>query len=384
MGVLLIIYIFFILLISLLITQKLSKFVKSNWVYWLMVAHYFFTLAYYYYVLKNGGDANMYYEQATLNQNIEINLELGTQVIIQIATFFVYYLNFSKIALFILFGFFGYIGFYYFVKMIWASNQNFKTKYVQIILFLPGFHFWTSALGKDSLIFMFLMLFFYTISRNRFNILLLVFSFIGIYLIRPHMAMVVLLSVSLAYLLTNPLKFDILKFFFLSVSVIAIYYLRDKVMQYVGIEKLDTETLIQQMDMYNSYGATNVSEDSSYVDVSNYSIPAKLFAYLFRPLFYDARSVLKFIVSVENLFILFLIYMWLKSINFRLFTWFAMLRMPYKIIAIYFLVGWFVLAMNMYNIGLAFRQKYMLLPLFFILMLGNNLYNQKPMKNVWH
>ena len=101
-----------------------------------------------------------------------------------------------------------------------------------------------------------------------------------------------------------------------------------------------------------------------------------MFAYLFRPLFIDAHSVLQLLASFENLFLLILIFKWLSSIKFKIRKWYKILKEPDKILFVYLIVGWIVLAASMYNLGLASRQKYMLLPVLFILIFRDLHYNK--------
>jgi len=371
------IYIPIILIIGFTLTHNVVKRTGVKLIYLFYIEHFVLSYFYYLFAQNNNADSNMYYRLAAEGGNLLESFGTDTKFIVFLATFFVK-IGFSKISLFFLFGLFGFIGAIYLIKML---DYNFRLKLfgfpmVFLILLLPGFHFWTSALGKDSIIFMSLMLFFYGLKKINKRYLLILLAFFLLAIIRPHLAMVMLIAIVLTLFFRNPLTYDFshifLGFIMLGLSILFLPYFLD----FINIDKLEMNAINEKIEFYTSYGASKTDNLNSYIDVRSYSLPNKMFAYLFRPLFFDANSILQLLASFENLFLLVLVFKWLKSIRFKVFTWYKLLRDTDKVLFIYLLVGWAVLSAGMYNLGLASRQKYMLLPVLFILIFKNLSYTK--------
>jgi len=367
------IYILIIIIIGFILTNRLVKEKKTKLIYLVYLEHLFFTYVYYLYSSNNSADANMYFSVATFNKNSFVEFGTGTDFIIYLASFFVK-LGFNKLALFYLFGFFGYIGFIYFMKMINipSSLKIFSIPISTIILLLPEFHFWTSALGKDSLMFLALMLFFWNYKKFPKNILNILLSILLIFLIRPHMGFIIMASVIISLLFKNPTKFKAKDFVLILIAVVVLLISLPFLKSFLNIDQFELEQMNERFNSFTNYGANQVDELNSYVDVRSYSLPLKMFAYFFRPLFFDAHSLLQLLASIENFIILLIIFKWLKTIKFNLIKWYRSLNNYDKTIFVYVIMGWIILSMGMYNLGLASRQKYMLLPLLFYLIINHN------------
>jgi hypothetical protein len=322
------------------------------------------------YVQVYGGDANMYYRQAENSDGLLEFFDKGTQSIIFVSTIFVQYLKFTKITLFFLFGFVGYLGHIMFYLLLGRKPYFIgKLNIKNILVLLPAFHFWTSALGKDSLFYFLIMLFVFGLAYRKLIYILL--SLVLMYLLRPHMAALAVMSIGMTFIFSNPLKTgvtQVLVLLFLTlVSILLLPDLKD----FLGVDAIDNQSITNTMEFYNNYGARYAGGSSSYVDTTSYNLVQKLFSYMFRPLFYDARSILQFVISFENLFLLVLMFNWFIKIRFKIIRWFFNLALLEKILFWYVLGSWVILAANMYNLGLASRQKYMILPVLFLLMFAN-------------
>lgn len=366
------VYIILIFLLGLFISSQTAKRLKGNFIYLVFLVHMLFSYLYYLYAKTTSADSNMYYAKALTIDNPWEYFGTSTDFIIFLSSFFVQF-GFSKLALFFLFGLSGFVGFIYLIKMLEhvPKLHFFGFPAVYLILLLPGFHFWTSALGKDSLMFLFLMLFFYQLTQRKKNWLVMAFAFLIIFLIRPHMGFLILLAISIALFLQSPAKYTIKNFLALGFSFVLIAVSVPFLASFLNVDKLEADMVMERVEFFNEYGAEQTDDLSSYVDVRSYNLPMKMFAYLFRPLFFDAHSMLQLLASFENLFLFIIIYKWLVSIKFKIRKWYKYLHLPDKILFVYFILGWIVLAASMYNLGLASRQKYMLLPIIFVLIFKN-------------
>jgi len=370
-------YTILILLLGILFAHQTEKKINSKIVYLVLIEHFFFSYFYYLFTLYNISDARGYFIRSSTNNNWLSSFNVGTDFIDFIATVPVRFFHFSYLNINLLFGLFGFIGFSYFIRMIKKNKVYFfGIPLTVIVLILPGFHFWTSALGKDSLFFMALMMFVYSIRHFKQNKLILILSFFLIIMIRPHMAMIIILSVLAALTFVNPKKINFSHILLLIISISIFILFIPLFNKFVGIDELSTESIQEKIEIFNNEGKRGDGLTSN-IDVSGYSLPGKLFAYLFRPFFYDARSIFQYIASLENLFLLIII---IKSFYNRIKLRKSIKqRLSDKIMLYYIIIAWIVLAINMYNLGLASRQKYMIIPVIFLLLLLND-YTYKTIK----
>lgn len=163
------------------------------------------------------------------------------------------------------------------------------------ILLLPSLHFWSSGIGKDSLTFLFIAMFFYGIRDLRKYLFLVGFSVICLYHVRPHMAFIVLLSTAFMLFIDGKLHFSYkLVFFVLAAAGFATIY--EEVLVFLKVDELSTENV---ENLFNT-SSENLSYGKSFVDMSGYPYPLKLFTFWYRPLFFDAHNISSFINSIEN------------------------------------------------------------------------------------
>jgi hypothetical protein len=208
----------------------------------------------------------------------------------------------------------------------------------------------------------------YSLQKIEKRYILLLMAFPLLATIRPYMGFVLIAAVIAALFLRNPSKYKASHIFIGMLSLVSLIAFIPFITSFLSIDQLEMNAINQRIEFYTDHGANKTDSLNSYVDVSSYSLPMKMFAYLFRPLFFDAHSMLQLMASFENIFLLFILLKWAKSIRFKFFKWYRILREPDKILVMFVLAGWIILAASMYNLGLASRQKYMLLPVIFVLI----------------
>jgi uncharacterized membrane protein len=149
---------------------------------------------------------------------------------------------------------------------------------------------------------------------------------------------------------------------FIALAGVAFFYIYKDVLTMVGIN--EDEVFTEGLNL--SHRARELSKATSGIDISNYSLGLQLFTFIYRPLFFDAPGVLGLIVSVENVFYLFisLRLLTLKGIRF-------LLTSPFLVKSAFFsfLTVSIALAQVSGNLGIAIRQKsqVMMLLLFVII-----------------
>lgn len=369
-GTILIMDIFIIIALILLINTYLIQALNNKYgltsksYLWILFAvHFALTTVYILYAFANRSDSFSYYDRATRSGDWISLLIYGTTFIDFLAWPFVKLLSLSYIAVMIVFSYFGYIALLLFYL---ALNENVKLKPFwnnlsakELIFLLPNVHFWSSSLGKGSVILLGLGLFIFGLSRfNRRGRGALIFlgSLLTL-MIRPHIFLTLITSVMIGIFITSSGIKPYIKWLIFSIAVILFLYISQDVMKFANTESLDvfsSDTI--------SNRAQELSKSKSGVNISNYNLAMKMFTFWFRPLFIDASGILGLIVSIENLFYL---YFFAIAIKFAVLYW-SDWNGWFRISIFVFVLGSFILAQVTGNLGIAMRQKAQFMPFFFI------------------
>jgi hypothetical protein len=267
---------------------------------------------------------------------------------------FIRYLGFSFPAMMILFSFLGFLGFIYFY-VFFKENLRFKHQFLGVdlltlIFFLPNLHFWSSSLGKGSIIFLGIGLFFYGISKIKTRIAAIIIGGFIIYHVRPHIMFVILVSSAIGFVFSNRRVSFIWRTVFLIGASVAFFFIYRDVLTLVGIN--DEEVITEGLDL--THRAQELTKATSGVDITNYSLPMQLFTFLYRPLFIDAPGLLGIIVSFENVLYLLLT---IKILNLGGLRFMFSGDFLAKSAFLSFLTVSIALAQIAGNLGLAMRQK---------------------------
>jgi len=350
--------------------KKTFPAIDAQWLKRLFYYHVFLGFVYYLYSLFNASDSRFYFRKVIENYRGPGWLDFygtSTTFIEFISYPFIKYLGFSYMAMMALFAFFGFVGFVYFYIFL-KENIRFEHKLfgfdlIKIFLLLPNLHFWSSSLGKGAVIFPVIAIFFYSISRLRQRIIPLVFASIVIYHIRPHIMLVILVSCLIGFIFSTKGISWAFRLLFITGAGIAFFFIYQDVLTLVGID--EEEFLTQGLNL--SRRARELSKATSGIDISNYSLGLQLFTFIYRPLFFDAPGILGFIVSIENVFYLFIT---LKLLNVSgikfLFTSNAIVKSAF----FSFLTVSIALAQVSGNLGIAIRQKSQVMLLFLFVVIS--------------
>ena len=217
----------------------------------------------------------------------------------------------------------GYIGFIYLYRLFKEIFKNYSNLFsikiyrvpiFPLLLFLPNLHFWSSGIGKDSILFFSIIVFIYSLInvRKRFRLLLL--SLILSLLVRPHITLFLLITFSIGYLIDGELKLyqKIVVVLLLTIGFVSLF---GYVVQFIQLESLE----ISSVEEFARTRASNLSKErvDSGVDISRYPFPFKVFTFLYRPLFFDINGVFAILSSFENLILL-------------LFSWTILINKPFQ------------------------------------------------------
>jgi len=323
----------------------------------LLLAHIGASVASYFYAQEFGGDVNLYYYD-----HLGIygrGSGLGTAFVVNFVQFLKEYFGGTFFDYFLLFQAMGFWGILVVLRIFDEIHQELGQPTfgkIYLLLFLPGIHYWTSAIGKDAPIFLAVALCTWSIFRVRTRYLGFGAGVVIMLVIRPHIALMALIALALTLLLGR--NTTLLTRAALLVVVLA------GIASVAGlVENTFYGLSLSSSDSVSEYLETRsqVSESSGAdLSIVGAAFPIKLFSLLFRPFFIDANGVFGYVASLENAVLLAIILTMIR----RSGTVLAVTRaaMFARFAFLFFLMLTILLAMVNYNVGLGLRQKMMMMP----------------------
>lgn len=330
----------------------------------LFFVHLILFWSYFMYASFNASDSKAYFENAIAAESWFDLWGTDTKFIQWVAWPFVKQLGLSYFSTMLVFAYFGFNGLF---LLYLSALENVPSlpkvlgqfTMLEILFLLPNAHFWSSSLGKGSVMIFSIGLAIYGLSRFNKRLLMIFIGCFIMYMVRPHILFALVIGGGAAMMtgvkgLNWRYQLPIL-----IVTALLFFVLSDSVIQYAGTEDLD---------VFNSSAIEKRANDlarksNSGVNINDYNQAAKLFTFWFRPLFVDAPNFIGVLSSFENVFILFLFIRSLFIIPWH----FRSMNGWFKINIFFFLLASIALAQVMANLGIAMRQKAQLMPLFFII-----------------
>lgn len=323
----------------------------------LFLWHTFFSVFYWYYSLSNTADATSYY---TKTFYLSPDFKPGTRFTETVSYFITKIIDSNYLNTTLVSNLFGTLG----LIFLYLSLKKFLVKINSLwllVLFTPSMSFWSAGLGKDSISFMATCLFLYAITEAKFSKLIISFSFISMFMVRPHIAAIILLSF-IIYFILKAKTHIIFKALTIPIILISSMITLQFVQQYVGLGDLSVEGIDKYVNKRQGYNL----EGGSSVDIASMSYPMQMFTYVFRPLPFEAHSIVALITSIENtILLLLLLYISFKSkFNLRI-----LLKDKNLWLFTYAFLTCTVLALTTANLGIATRQKWMFMPVVLYLLI---------------
>ena len=325
----------------------------------LTLLHFAMALFYYFYSLRfpDGSDSTAYYLTALRHNEgwmSMLDLKYATSSIHFLCYPLVHLFGLHYFGCFIIFSLIGLIGWTLILEVALDLIKPFRISRWAYLLLLPQLHFWTCAIGKDSVCFLLISLIIYAWHFKR-PLWLILLAIVPLAIIRVHVAGGVAVAFLLAALLSKRRYNLFTKTFIIVVSVVGLVFAFDRF-----LETTKSENLLEVASYAESFTET-YSDTGTFVDLSHSPIIVKMGAYLFRPLFFDARNVLTLEASVENLlwiaFVFTMLALLFKRKKCFSIDW-GQLGFP-LLSALFLLVG---LSYGVSNLGIAMRQKTMIFP----------------------
>lgn len=290
-------------------------------------------------------------------------------------TYFMYALNyipsnilglsyFTGTMLYSVIGFMGLTYFYIIAIEMIPNNPKFEGYHLfPLLFFLPNLHFWSCAVGKDTLLFFCIGLFVYGLLNISKRIYLIILALTLSYFIRPHITLFMIIAFGFSFVMnTNKSLFQRILFFSIMIGIAI--YIFPLVLKFARIEEAT-------IDNFNSFAVNKASllsrsHTGSAIDISSYPLPLKIFTFLFRPFFFDINSIPSLLASLENSILLILTISVFRNKPFTSFK-----KAPFIIqgMICFLIIGTLAFSQSLGNMGIMIRMRNMFLPGLIIFLL---------------
>ena len=331
----------------------------------LLIYHLAFSWVGYRYILLNNGDAQRYWLRGEdlVDYSWTDFLKPGTEVVKFLTFPLVNYLHLPFWSGFLIFSLISFLGIALLYKMLrkMAGAHKGLQGLAMVLVLLPNLHFWTSLIGKEALLIIPLVGMAFELYRKRYfsKTLFLALFFIG--LIRPHIALVLLLSYGLSLLLTA--NFSKKRMWQIAtgtgVGILIFGFLLTQIQDFSG----GMERIIQKYEAHIRV----FRKTDAYVPLDQYPLPWKLFTFYFRPLPFEKPGLWYAVIGIENLLLLVLsgigIYYGIRSfqqIRKRILVVFPILFMLFLGLMFGFAYA---------NYGIIMRTKIMVAPFLYVMIM---------------
>lgn len=275
--------------------------------------------------------------------------------------------------------FYGLLGFIAFTFLYRICIQNipynskfFKFQIFPLLLFLPNLHFWSSGVGKDTILFLCILMVAYGLMRISKRLPLVVIGLLLSYQIRPHVTLILIVSFGFVYIINGKTSIPQRIFLSISLGVVAIFIL-PMVLEFVNMD----EASMSELDRFSEQRSGFLNQAGSAIDV-NMPYPLKVLTFMFRPFFFDINGIPALVASFENLLLLLLFIQVLRS---RFFKTFKAAPLVIQGLFIFYIMGALVFSMSMSNLGIILRQRNMFLPGLILFILWSFSYKQQQIIN---
>lgn len=325
--------------------------------------HTVFSLAYLQFTIGRELDAEQYY---LYSKSISEYFSLGTVAVYYFTSIFSVYLDMSFLGCFLVFNLIGYLGMAAFagsLREVSVGKSNAIILLATFIPLLPGVSFWSSMIGKDAISFLGAGLLCWSSLDLRRRFAAFAIAAILFTLVRPYIGSIILVSFTISILIFGRIGL-INRMLILLMSVPAAFFI---ISYTLDVLQLGYSTSTSDIGEFVEGRQTANMEGGSSIDIANMSIPLRLLSYLYRPLFVDANGILGAIASSENLALLGLSIAALFKLRFRIEQFSSIAQ---SFLVVYCFSSWIVLANTTANLGLASRQKWMILPILLLLIVA--------------
>jgi len=327
--------------------------------------HFIMTFLAFQYIKEAGGDSAVYWSVANFPEEYWGDwvyvLPYSAGYFIWFIRPFAYYFGLSFLSGTLIFSSLGIMGFLWLYQ--WISSYLEKSGKAQLpisvlfilVLFLPNAHFWTSLVGKESLLFFMTVLALKLAWDKRFG--LMPIPLLMCILVRPVFGLIFL--VALSFHLFQFVKWTLLQKTILGISI---GFLTLFALNFIVVYVDDFEWNLQLFENYAQfqYSRFNASDADTKIPMENYSWPLRIFSVAFRPLLFESgMGIWMVFLQIENLILL------LLSLGIPIGLYHRPQLIPYFFLI---LVYFFTIAVSANIFGVFVRLKSIVTP--FLALMG--------------
>lgn len=348
------------------------------------------TYFYFYRTLFVSADAYNYYIFARyigFHGNFLMFFKTGTAFLDNLSWLFyliVSFFNNAYLMLYIPFSLLAFMGSMLFYRTLCSMNIKNRRLIFFVSFFLPNLVFWSSDLGKDSIVYFGITGLLFSLRYfPKINILALAGFGATIYFVRPHVIGLLLISSLLGTFLQRN-RFSIRNIVFFSMLLGSFLFLQERIFKFVGIN-VDKSDIVEQTQTNDASFQPGVKRyyDESMKTIKNMSSqykgtgseiqhkrnlnfllsPYYMASFISMPFVWQVRNPIQLTSSIESMiyqfFLLYILFNWKLLVSSSLF--------PQKFSwLIYMVLTSIIYGMSTSNFGLGVRQKCMVLPLLII------------------
>jgi len=288
-------------------------------------------------------------------------------------------LNVSIEVLFFICATISYKGFLIYFELLKVHGFIEKQKVFLLLFFLiPSIHFWTGFLGKDPLLFFLMALILKKVVTRNFDYKLILIM-IPVFLIRPHVCFILMLSFLIFFLMDKNTNAILKRNLIVGATIIFLCLLPIFFLFFLKMENLSFSALI---DYYNNFVAYTLNKGNTSINLVNTNVVSRIFYLVLMPLpfLYPFKNEFIILISIENIyylivFILAIVY-YLKNSN-------QIINMEddckWTLITSVLLILLF--ASYLFNIGLGNRMRIMFFPYLFYFFNRTIIFSLKSKSN---
>ncbi len=329
----------------------------------LYIWHTIFCCVFIFTTSKIGGDSIFYYTASLFHER---DFRLGTTAALYFTTIFTKGFSLTYISTFMVFNIIGTYGLLALDASLRHATFN-KSKYIKLlalfVVLMPSVSFWSSGIGKDSIQFLGTCLLLWSSINFKKRIVIFVISLIIIFIVRPHIAGIAIISLFLSLWFITSLSFS-KKILYLVITIIPLILILPFILESVGFTRQYDYSLANLFEFLKSRQISTMRGGAS-VDIIEMNFIYQLFTYLFRPLPYEVHNAFAFLSSLDNLFLLLIFIITVLSVIFVKREKFV-LNHPTEnrwFLLIFSLIGLSILSYTTANFGISARQKWMIMPI---------------------
>lgn len=320
------------------------------------IVHLGFAVVFAALALGTTADARVYFEDA---QALQVTFALGTNAVVYLTALPASVFGLSFLATNLLFASLSGVGLVLIDRVLRTSAQQ-KSRTVRIIaagfVFLPSINFWTAGIGKDAVMLLAVGCLIWSAADFRARKLMAVAAIGLALLVRPHIAAIMALALCVSVVFDRRISLGV-RAAVVAAAGAATATILPMVLDMVG---LFGQVSLDEVSEYIRY-RQNVSLDGSAgIDITSMSLPVQLFSYVFRPTLIDAQGALELAAAVENALLLGIFVLLVPraamapsgdpTLGNRL------------VLVVFACITLVVLAQTTANLGIAMRQKWMIIP----------------------